>query len=121
MWHYRGQKRPPFAEEPAPGQESVRDYRRPPRLISDTRRVEVRFGKLIIADSMQTYRVLETASPLAFYISPDDVRLQRLQTYPDSSECEWKGNARYWALKREDDPRGQSVGVIQVPPLRSQY
>src|SRR5262249_1975867 len=68
MWPSRGQKRPPFAEEPAPGQESVRDYPRSPRLIPDSRRVEVRFGELIIAASMQTYRVLETASPPAFYI-----------------------------------------------------
>lgn len=29
MWDYRGQNRPDFAIEPAPGQESVWDYPRP--------------------------------------------------------------------------------------------
>lgn len=30
MWEYRGQRRPAFAEEPGPGQESVWGYPRPP-------------------------------------------------------------------------------------------
>ena len=35
MWNYRGRGRPDFAEEPAPGQESVWDYPRPPVLVAD--------------------------------------------------------------------------------------
>ena len=111
MWTYRGQKRPPFAEEPVPGQESVWDYPRPPKLVLDGRHVEVRLGELIIADASQTYRVLETASPPTFYISPHDVRLQLLQRCPGSSLCEWKGVAQYWALKssvRDAQPLGWS-------------
>jgi uncharacterized protein (DUF427 family) len=115
MWTYRGQKRPPFADEPAAGQESVWDYPRPPKLALDGRRVEVRLGKLIIADSIQTYRVLETASPPTFYIPPDDVRLQLLQPCPGSSICEWKGAAQYWALKRDGRSR-QPAGWFYPSP-----
>jgi uncharacterized protein (DUF427 family) len=118
MWTYHGQKRPSFAEEPAPGQESVWDYPRPPRLMADGRRIVVRLGELIIAESMQAYRVLETASPPAFYIPPDDVRLQLLQPHPGSSVCEWKGIAHYWALKtaeRSTRPVGWSYPSPTAP------
>ncbi len=89
MWTYHGQKRPSFAEEPAVGQESVWDYPRPPRLMPDARRIVVQLGELIIAESMQAYRVLETASPPAFYIPPDDVRLQLLQPHPGEFYGGW--------------------------------
>ena len=66
MWEYTGEKRPPFAGTPRPGQESVWDYPRPPKLVADKRRVVVRFAATTIADSVETYRVLETASPPTF-------------------------------------------------------
>lgn len=62
-WRYRGQGRPPFAVEPGPGQESVWDYPRPPRLEVDVREVIVRVGAHEIARSRRTIRLLETASP----------------------------------------------------------
>ncbi len=42
MWEYTGKQRPPFAEEPAPGQESVWDYPRPPALVRYDGLVEVK-------------------------------------------------------------------------------
>ena len=63
MWGYTGQERPPFAEPPGPGQESVWDYPRPPKLVVDHRRIVVKRGDLLIADARETYRVLETAGP----------------------------------------------------------
>jgi hypothetical protein len=44
MWKYNGSQRPPFAETPAPGQESVWDYPRPPKLVADSRLLIVRLG-----------------------------------------------------------------------------
>lgn len=109
MWEYRGQKRPPFATKPGAGQESVWDYPRPPAIVADERRVEVRLGALVIADSRPNYRILETASPPTFYISPRDVRAQLLEPCSGMSVCEWKGVARYWRLRK---PPGlpQSIG-----------
>ena len=98
MWQYRGQKRPDFAVEPKPGQESVWDYTRPPRLVPDKRLVEVYFADDMIASSNATYRVLETAHPPSFYIPPQDVTWNLLKSASGSSMCEWKGVARYWAL-----------------------
>lgn len=110
LWQYRGQKRPSFAVEPGNGKESVWDYPRPPRLLPDGRRVEVRLGELLIAGSTQTYRVLETASPPTFYLPPEDIHTELLQPCPGSSICEWKGAAKYWALTngRGSEPVGWS-------------
>ncbi|MET0502086.1 MAG: DUF427 domain-containing protein [Candidatus Binatia bacterium] len=115
MWQYRGQERPAFAEAPGVGQESVWDYPRPPAIVMERRRVEVRLGNLIIADSCRNFRILETASPPTFYISPQDVRVELLERSPGTSACEWKGVAHYWALK--DDPRAsQPIGWSYPSP-----
>jgi len=98
MWRYRGGDRPPFAIEPGPGQESVWDYPRPPRVESDTRRVEVVHAGTVIADTTRALRVLETASPPVFYIPPDDVQSSLLTRGRGASLCEWKGKASYWSV-----------------------
>ena len=46
-WRFTGADRPPFADAPAPGQESVWDYPRPPRLVPDGREVVVRGDELL--------------------------------------------------------------------------
>lgn len=102
MWEYRGQKRPSFAEQPGDGQESVWDYPRPPDVVLSNRKVEVRDNGIVIALSTNTYRVLETASPPAFYLPWDDIDWSQLVKAPGSSLCEWKGLATYWALSSHE-------------------
>ena len=102
MWQYSGNKRPPFAEPPAAGQESVWDYPRPPVLRSDSREVVVCAGTITIAESRATYRVLETASPPTFYIPSDNVHMELLIDACGTSHCEWKGAARYWSLNLQN-------------------
>ena len=118
MWEYTGLKRPSFAEAPSPGQESVWDYPRQPKLVDDNRRVVVRFGGITIADSVKTYRVLETAGPPTFYIPPKDVRVELLLPFPGASVCEWKGTAKYWGVKGSAPAReavGWSYPMAQTP------
>ena len=81
--------------------------------VVDQRRVEVRLGDLVIADSRQNYRILETASPPTFYIPPHSVRMELLEPYAGSSVCEWKGVARYWALK--DPSASFAIGGLELP------
>lgn len=102
MWRYVGEDRPPFAVAPQPGQESVWDYPRPPRLAPDAREVVVRFDGVEIARTARSLRLLETASPPTFYLPAADVRTDWLQPAPGSSHCEWKGTAAYWALRLPD-------------------
>ena len=97
-WRYRGQERPPFAVVPGPGQESVWDYPRPPRMVSDAREVTVRVGAHEIARSRRSVRLLETASPPTVYVPPDDVRMECFEMEAGTSRCEWKGEAHYWSV-----------------------
>lgn len=114
-WKYTGDGRPPFAVEPGPGEESVWDYPRPPRLEADRRRVEVRCGELEVARTRRSVRVLETASPPGVYIPPEDVHLELLEPFPGSSICEWKGRARYWSV-RTPDGLNEKVGWSYPDP-----
>ena len=82
--------------QPGPGQESVWDYPRPPRLEPVAKRIEIRFGGETIADTTRAMRVLETSHPPVYYIPPADVRLEFLTTASGSSVCEWKGAATYY-------------------------
>lgn len=54
--------------EPEPGQESVWDYPRPPRLESSPKKIKIVFNEVIIAESQNAYRVLETSHPPVYYI-----------------------------------------------------
>ena len=97
-WTWRGATRPPFAEVPGPGQISVWDFPRPPRLVQDTREVVVRWGDAEVARTQRAWLVLETAHPPSFYLPWDDVNRHLLQAAAGGSFCEWKGPARYWSL-----------------------
>ncbi|MEM6796260.1 MAG: DUF427 domain-containing protein [Acidobacteriota bacterium] len=103
MWKYTGRERPPFAEQPGPGQESVWDFPRPPALEHTPREVEVRASGLALARSRRALRILETASPPTYYVPGDDVATGELIPAAGSSFCEWKGMASYWALPSAPD------------------
>ena len=98
MWKFNGKKRPPFADKPGAGEESVWDYPRPPELQPDDRLVEVKQGDILIASTTSAVRVLETASPPTFYLPPDDVKSELFEYIGGSSFCEWKGKASYWTI-----------------------
>ena len=97
-WTHRGQTRPPFAVEPEPGQESVWDYPRPPRIVSDSREVVIRWGGRLVVRTRRALRVLETAHPPTFYLPLADTDRALLREAGGGSYCEWKGPARYWSL-----------------------
>ena len=97
----------PAPDPTRPGQESVWDYPRPPRLVADPRRVEVVGPTGTIASSEAAVRVCETASPPTFYVPQSDVVMSALKILPTHSYCEWKGAASYWALR--DDPDSVAV------------
>ena len=83
---------------PGPGQESVWDYPRPPRLEHCAARLRVVFAGATVADTVCGYRVLETSHPPVYYFPPQDVRLDCLEPAAGRSCCEFKGTARYWSL-----------------------
>lgn len=86
----------PQRVEPGPGQESVWDYPRPPRLEESSDRVRVIVGEWVIADSTSAKRVLETSHPPVYYIPPMDIDTECLRQSQQQSFCEWKGKASYY-------------------------
>lgn len=100
LWQYVGDVRPPFADTPAPGQESVWDYPRPPRLVEDAREVVVVVGTVELIRTRGALRMLETASPPTFYLPVADATPGMLVPAPHAgrSHCEWKGSAKYWSV-----------------------
>ena len=88
--------------EPGPGQESVWDYPRPPRLEFVRRRLRVVLGGVTIADTTAGLRVLETSHPPNYYIPSADIRPDALAIEDGSSWCEWKGSAHYFTVRGGD-------------------
>lgn len=80
---------------PGPGQESVWDYPRPPRVEPVHARVTVELGGRVIADTTRALRVLETSHPPAYYLPPEDFVAGALVPCEGSSFCEFKGRAAY--------------------------
>ncbi len=97
-WTNRGDRRPAFAIEPAPDQESVWDYPRPPAIVEDRRLIEIEDDQGPIASTTTSIRVLETSHPPSFYLPPEAIVPGRLVLTTGSSHCEWKGRAEYLAL-----------------------
>jgi len=95
-WRSAARSRPETVIAPGPGQESVWDYPRPPRLERVARRVRIELSGLVLADTTAALRVCETASPPTYYVPPDAVRRDLLVARPETTLCEWKGLARYW-------------------------
>lgn len=53
---------------------------------------------VVLADSRQALRLLETSHPPTYYVPPSDVSQARLVPATGGTFCEWKGQARYWSL-----------------------
>jgi uncharacterized protein (DUF427 family) len=87
---------------PAPGQESVWDYPRPPRVEDSARHIQVIFNGVVIAETRRARRVLETSHPPAYYIPPDDVKMELLAPTARATWCEWKGRAAYYTVSLGD-------------------
>jgi uncharacterized protein (DUF427 family) len=83
---------------PGPGQESVWDYPRPPRVEPVPERVRVVIDGVTVADSTRALRILETAGAPVYYVPRDDIRIDLLRQSSRTSVCEWKGDAFYWSF-----------------------
>jgi uncharacterized protein (DUF427 family) len=91
--------RHPLAVVPGPGQTSVWDFPRPPRVEPVALRVRIALGGQLVADTLRAVRVCETASPPTYYLPIDDLAPDTLVSAPGTSWCEWKGRAVYWSVR----------------------
>ena len=86
----------PRPEPVAPGQESVWDYPRPPRVEAVGARVTIDLGGERIVDTDDVVRVLETSHPPVYYVPIAAFADGALVPASGSSFCEFKGSATYF-------------------------
>jgi uncharacterized protein (DUF427 family) len=108
------------------GQESVWDYPRPPRLERANAHLVVVLGGVTIAETNDSYRVLETSHPPVYYFPPSDVREDALTPAPGATFCEFKGRASYWSVTGGNQTVAQGAWSYKMPspsfaPIRDYY
>ena len=101
--------------QPGPGQESVWDYPRPPRVVPSRRRVRVEFAGAVIAESVAAQRILETSGPPCWYIPAQDVRMELLEPVEKVTVCEWKGLATHYDVVVGDRRARQAAWSYPTP------
>ncbi|BDX32445.1 hypothetical protein TUM20985_29920 [Mycobacterium antarcticum] len=88
----------PKPDKTGPGEESVWDYPRPPRLEEFRGSITIELDGQTIASTDHGWRVLETSHPPTYYLPPSAFADGVLREAPGSSWCEWKGVASYYDL-----------------------
>ncbi len=106
----------PHPIPPQPGQESVWDYPRPPRLEAIDRHIQVFFNDVVIADTRCAWRVLETSHPPVYYIPPEAVQGTFLRPVAGHlSYCEFKGVASYYDVVVQERSAPRAVWQYREP------
>jgi uncharacterized protein (DUF427 family) len=88
----------PARVEPDPGQESVWDYPRPPRVEPSAETVEIELGGIVVASTTASLRVLETSHPPTYYLPVEAYAEGVLRATGGMTFCEFKGSATYFDL-----------------------
>ena len=83
----------PKADPAGPGEESVWDYPRPPRLEPVPQWLRVVFAGTVVAETLAGFRVLETSHPPTYYFPPACIVPGLLGPPRRAGICEWKGRA----------------------------
>jgi uncharacterized protein (DUF427 family) len=101
--------------EPGPGQESVWDYPRPPKLELANKHLQVIFNGELLAETYRAKRVLETSHPPVYYFPPEDIKMECLKPSEGRSWCEWKGQASYFDVVIRDKLAKQAAWTYVKP------
>ena len=85
-----------MSANPAPGFQKHPEHRIETRPADG--RVRVAFNGEVIADSRDAIRLDESKYAPVYYLSRNDVKMERLARTTHSSHCPFKGEASYYAL-----------------------
>ncbi|MFK4088230.1 DUF427 domain-containing protein [Kribbella sp. NPDC020789] len=101
--------------QPGPGQESVWDYPRPPRVEPSAEHIVVTLGGRVVAETSRSLRVLETSHPPTYYLPRTAFAEGSLRAADGSSYCEWKGVAGYLDIIGGDSIAERSAWWYPTP------
>jgi uncharacterized protein (DUF427 family) len=102
-------------DQPGPGQESVWDYPRPPRVEPSHASIEIRFAGLTIARTTASFRVLETSHPPTYYLPRAAFAAEVLRPTSHTTFCEWKGRASYFDIVTPSKTASASAWTYLTP------
>jgi uncharacterized protein (DUF427 family) len=66
-------------------------------ILPSSRHVRVERDGVVLAESTHAHLLLETGLPPRWYLPKVDVRMELLHANDHTSECPYKGEARYWS------------------------
>jgi uncharacterized protein (DUF427 family) len=70
--------------------------------LASSRHVQIMIAGEVIADTHKPHLLFETHLPTRYYIPQTDVRMQYLHETSHTSQCPYKGKARYWSAQVGD-------------------
>lgn len=80
-----------------------RNFPRPPLCEKTPRHLQVKWNDQLIAETKEAYWVLETHHPPTYYLPRSAMKVP-LEKTSNSSFCEWKGRATYYAIENPGKP-----------------
>lgn len=89
-------------------------------VLATSRRVVVRAGTQVLADSTHAHALFETGLPTRWYVPKVDVRMDLLVPSPTVSQCPYKGQASYYSLRAGDTAIDDVAWYYPTPLPESQ-
>ena len=78
-------------------------------------RVQARVGDNVVAETDDVIQVNEDGSPIRYYFPRTDVKMELLAPTDTTSQCPYKGTARYFDLRTDDAKLDQAVWSYESP------
>ena len=84
-------------------------------VLRSSRHVEVEVDGVKVADSHSPVVLFETGLPVRYYLPQPDVRMDLLTPVDHTTQCAYKGTARYWSLETGTRTYPNFVWSYQFP------
>ncbi len=89
-------------------------------ILPSSRRVRVEIDGVTVADSTNASFLFETGLPTRYYLPKTDVRMDLLTRTDTTTQCPYKGVARYWSVSVNDEAHDDIVWGYDSPLPESQ-